>query len=74
MHMFLNCLFVSLSYVLALLGGAATCSEGFVFVNYFLRVPQAVGLYINCHAAQSSKGNLNKTYYKTFGTSSRPTQ
>ena len=38
------------------LGGAATCSEG--FVNYFLRVPQTVGLYCSCHAAQASKGNF----------------
>ena len=39
-----------------LLGGAATCSEG--FVNVFLRVPQAVGLYCSCHAAQASRGNF----------------
>ena len=64
-----NPVFLTDKYVL---GGAATYSEG--FVNCFLRVPQAVGLYISCHAAQSSKGNLNKTYYKTFGTSGRPTQ
>jgi len=37
----------------AVLGGAATCFKG--FVNCFLRVPQAVGLYCGCHAAQSSK-------------------
>ena len=30
--------------------GAATCSEG--FVKYFLRVPQAVGLYCNCRATK----------------------
>ena len=53
-------------------GGAATCSEGFV-IN-FLRDPQAVGLYCSCHAAQASKRNSKKTYYKTFGTSGRPTQ
>ena len=39
-----------------LLGGATTCSEG--FVNRFLGVPQAVGLYCSCHAAQASKGNF----------------
>ena len=38
------------------LGGADTCSKG--FVNCFLRVPQAVGLYGSCHAAQASKGNF----------------
>ena len=53
-------------------GGAATYSEGFVY--FFLRVPQAVGLNCSCHDAQASKGNFNKTYYKTFGTSGRPTQ
>ena len=40
----------------SVLGAAATCSEG--FVNCFLRVPQAVGLYCSCHAAQASKGNF----------------
>ena len=30
--------------------GATTCSEG--FVKYFLRVPQAVGLYCNCRATK----------------------
>ena len=43
------------------------------FFKCFLRVPQAVGLYCSCHAALSSKGNFQKTYYKTFGTSGRPT-
>ena len=38
--------------------GATTCSE------CFLRVPQAAGLYCSCHAAQASKGNFQKTYYK----------
>ena len=42
-----------------------------VHVKCFLRVPQAVGLYCSCHAAQSSKGNFQKTYYKTFRTSCR---
>ena len=39
-----------------ILGGAATCSEG--FVNCFLRVPQTVELYFSCHAAQASKWNF----------------
>ena len=50
--------------------GAGACSGG--FVTCFLRVSQAVGLYCSCHAAQESKGNFQKTYYKTFGTSCRP--
>ena len=60
----------NVEYVISVLGGAATCSEG--FVNYFLRVPQAVVLYCSCHAAQLSKGNCQKTFYKTFGKSGRP--
>ena len=42
----------------AVLGGAATCSEG--VVNCFLRAPQAVRLFCNCscHAAQASEGIL----------------
>ena len=36
------------------------------FVKYFLRVPLAVGLYCSCNAAQASKGNFQKTFYKTF--------
>ena len=47
-------------------GGAATCSEGFVY--FFLRVPQAAGLYCSCHAAQASKGNFHKTFCETFFT------
>ena len=54
------------------LGGAATCSEGFVY--FFLRVTQAVGLYCSCHAAQASKGNFKKACYETFGTSGHPAQ
>ena len=53
------------------LGGAATCSEG--FVKKCLRVPQDVRLYCSCHAAQANMGISWKTYYKTFGTSGRPT-
>ena len=47
-------------------------SEG--FVKYFLRAPRDVGMYCSCHAAQASKGNWQKTYYKTCWTSCRPTQ
>ena len=44
------------------------------FVKCFLRVPQAVGLYCSYTAAPASKGNFQKIiYYKTFGTSGRPT-
>ena len=46
--------------------GAATCSEG--FVKCFLKFTQAVGLYCSCNAAQASKGNFQKTFYKTFST------
>ena len=42
-------------YILLILGGAATCSEG--FVNCFLRVPQAVRLYYSCHTTQA-RGNF----------------
>ena len=55
---------------LLLQSGAETCSVG--FVKCFLRVPQAVGLYCSCHAAQAIKGNFQKTYCKTFRTSYRP--
>ena len=63
-------LYVGYSTILRIPSGVATCSKG--FVKYFLRVPQAVGLYCSCHAAQESKGNLQKTYYKTFVTSCLP--
>ena len=43
------------------------------FGKCFLRVPQAVGLYCSYTAAPASKGNFQKIYYKTFGTSGRPT-
>ena len=43
------------------------------FVRCFLRVPQAVGLYCSCHDAPASEGNFQKTYYKMFQTSGRPT-
>ena len=36
--------------------GAATCTES--FAKCFLRVPQAVGLYCSCHAAQASEANF----------------
>ena len=47
--------------------GAAGCVKG--FARYF---PQAVGLNCICHAAQASKGNFQKTCYKTFSTTCRP--
>ena len=50
--------------------GSATCSEG--FVQCFIRVTQAISLYYSCHAAQASKLNFQKTFYKTFGSSCRP--
>ena len=37
-------------------------------VNRYLRVPQAVGLYCSCRAAQVSKGIFQKIIYKTFFT------
>ena len=40
----------------------------------FLEISLAVGLYCSYHAAQASKGNLQKTCYENFGTSGRPTQ
>ena len=52
------------NFPICLQSGAATCSEG--FVKCFLRVPQAiVGLYCSCNAAQASKGNFQKTFYRT---------
>ena len=48
-----------------------SCREKSV-LKCFLRVPQAVGLYFSCHAAQASKGNLQKTVYKIFFTTSHP--
>ena len=39
--------------------GEATCSEG--FVKCCLIVPQAVGMYCSCHAAQASKVNKHIT-------------
>ena len=50
--------------------GAAGCVKG--FARYFLIVPQAVGMNCICHAAQASKGNFQKTCYKTFSTNCRP--
>ena len=44
--------------------GAADRGKG--FVTCFLRVPQAAGLNRSCHAAQASRGNFQKTCYKTF--------
>ena len=58
--------------VLLRLGGAATCSEGFVIC--FIKVPLA---YLNSMAAAvypNSLWNSQKNKHKTFGTSGRPTQ
>ena len=56
----------------SILGGAATCVQGFVIS--FLKVPLAC---LGCMAAAvqpSGLGNSQKFVYKTFGTSGRPTQ
>ena len=50
--------------------GAATWREG--FVKCFPTFPQAVGMYCSCHAAQESKGNIQKTNNKILSTSCRP--
>ena len=55
---------------LLLQSGAAGCVKG--FVTCFLGVPKAVGLNCSYHAAQVSKGNFQKTCYKTFYTTCRP--
>ena len=39
-------------------GGAAIFFEG--FVNTFLKVPQAIGQYCSCHAAQQARGTFRK--------------
>ena len=44
--------------------GASDCEKG--FVNCFLRVLQAVGLYCSCRAAQARKDNFQKTFYQSF--------
>ena len=49
---------MSIDFDIYIQSGAATCSEG--FVTWLLRVPQAVGPYFSCHAAQSSEGNFQK--------------
>ena len=59
-------------YELCILGGAATCSEGFVIC--FIKVPLA---YLNSMAAAvypNSLWNSQKNKHKTLGTSGRPTQ
>ena len=50
--------------------GAAGWGKG--FETCLLRVPPAVGLNWTCHAAQASKGNVQKTCYKTFYSTCRP--
>ena len=49
---------MSIDFDIYIQSGAATCSEG--FATWLLRVPQAVGPYFSCHAAQSSEGNFQK--------------
>ena len=56
----------------AILGGAATCSEGFVVC--FLKVPLACLGSMAAAVQPNSPGNSQKTVNKTFGTSGRPTQ
>ena len=56
----------------ALLGGVATCSEGFVIC--FLKVPLVCLGSMAAAVQPNGLGNFQKTVYKTFGTSSRPTQ
>ena len=51
---------------LAVQSGASGCEKG--FFKYFLRALQAIELYCSCHAAQISRRNLKKTFYKTFFT------
>ena len=55
-----------------LLGGASTCSGG--FVNCFLRVPFACLGSMAAVVQPNNLGNSQKTVYKTFGKSGRPTQ
>ena len=43
------------------------------FVKCFLRVPRLLGCTAATLLPQQSKGNFLKIYYKTFGTSGRPT-
>ena len=45
---------------------------GKCFVTCFLRVPQAARLNCSCHAAQASRGNFQKTCFKTFYWTCRP--
>ena len=52
--------------------GAAACSEG--FVKCFLRVPRLLGCTAAAMLPKQARGTFKKTYYKTFGTSGRPTQ
>ena len=54
------------------MGGAATCSEGFVIC--FLKVPLAFLGSMAAAVPANSLGNSQKTFYKTFGTSGRPTR
>ena len=48
--------------------GASGCEKGFITCFMILVLPQAVGLYCSCCAAQASKENFLKTFCKTFFT------
>ena len=54
-----------------LLGGAATCSEGFLIC--FLKVPLACLGSMEAAVQPNGLGNSQKTVYKIFGTNGRPT-
>ena len=54
------------------LGGAATCSEGFLIC--FLRVPPACFGNMAAAVQPNDLGNFQKTVNKTFVTSGCPTQ
>ena len=53
-----------------LLGGAATCSEGFVMC--FLKIPLACMGSMAAAVLPNGLGNFQKFVYKTFGTSGPP--
>lgn len=43
--------------------GAATCTKG--FVQFFLGVPQGVGLYCSCYDTQARGGNISKPFRRS---------
>ena len=52
------------------LGGASGCEK--VFVNIFLRGPQAIGLYHNSRAAEAGNGTSRKHFTKLFSQPDAP--